>query len=176
MAEMEEAEKAWPHSSGDGLHLPGRDPLHIHLGQRCHQRLLGALVAFEELGRKPSVAVLRHPQFELADAGHKSAGVMARAVAEPRGRAFPFSAPSASVISASSISCITARTISRSPSGLLEKMLVDAGYRGLSFPFGHGGVPPEMVTRHHQPVMTASLFQRFCRTFNTLLVPVLSPS
>ena len=38
----------------------------------------------------------------------------------------PFSAPSASVISASSISCITARTISRSPSGLCDKSSLTA--------------------------------------------------
>src|SRR5580700_5274353 len=49
---------------GDRLHLPCRDPLHIHLRQRRHQRLLGALVAFEELGGEPSIAILRHPQFK----------------------------------------------------------------------------------------------------------------
>ena len=37
----------------------------------------------------------------------------------------PFSAPSASVISASSISCITARTTSRRPSGCAAKVFDD---------------------------------------------------
>jgi site-specific DNA recombinase len=44
----------------EGLVL-GRHPLHVHLSERCHERLLRALVAFEQLGREPAGAVLRHP-------------------------------------------------------------------------------------------------------------------
>ena len=72
---------------GDRLHLPCRDPLHIHLRQGRHQRLLGALITFEKLGREAAVAILRHAQFELADTGDESARVIAGAVAEPGSRA-----------------------------------------------------------------------------------------
>jgi hypothetical protein len=52
----------------------------------------------------------------------------------PRGRSVrsPFSAPSASVISASSISCITARTISRRPSGPFENSSLTAAIAGIA--------------------------------------------
>ena len=47
---------------------------------------------------------------------------IAGAVAEPGGQErSPFDSQAHLVIPVSSISCITARTISRSPSGLLEK-------------------------------------------------------
>ena len=72
---------------GDRLHLPGRDALHVHLGQARHQRLLGALVALEQLGREAAVAILRHAQLELADPGDQGARVVAGAVAEPGGAA-----------------------------------------------------------------------------------------
>ena len=50
---------------GDRLDLAGRDALHVHLRQRRHERLLGALIALEELGREPAVPVLRHAQSSL---------------------------------------------------------------------------------------------------------------
>ena len=78
---------------GDGLDLPGRDALHVHLGERRHERLLGALVAFEQLGREAAVAVLRHPQLELADTGDERARVVAGAVAEPGLRALALLGP-----------------------------------------------------------------------------------
>ena len=96
---MAEAEKACPHSFlGDRLHLPRRDALDppvrlrrrragSHLGQARHERLLGALVALERLGREAPVPVLRHPQLRLADPGHQRPAVVARAVAEPAGAA-----------------------------------------------------------------------------------------
>ena len=37
---------------GDRLDLARRHPLHVHLGQRAHQRLLRALIAGEQLGRE----------------------------------------------------------------------------------------------------------------------------
>ena len=72
---------------GDRLDLAGRDALHVHLGQRRHQRLLGALIAFEEFGRELSVPILRHAQLELADASDERAGVVAGAIADPSRRA-----------------------------------------------------------------------------------------
>ena len=68
---------------GDRLDLAGRDALHVHLGQRRHQRLFGALAAFEQFGREAAVSVLRHAQLELADPGDQGAGVIAGAVAQP---------------------------------------------------------------------------------------------
>jgi hypothetical protein len=94
MAETAEAERAWPHSSlGDHLDLEGRHALNVHLGQRRHQRLIGALIAFEELGREPAVPILLHPQLELAHPGDERAGVVAGSVAEPGGRALALLGP-----------------------------------------------------------------------------------
>ena len=78
---------------GDRLHLSGRDPLHIHLRQRRHQGLFRALVAFEQLGREPAVAILRHAQLELADAGDEGARVIAGAIAKPGARALALLGP-----------------------------------------------------------------------------------
>jgi hypothetical protein len=78
MAEMAEAEKAWPqNSSVIALTLRVETPCTLgsspragsHLGQRRHQGLFGALVALEQLGREPTVPILRHAQLKLADPG-----------------------------------------------------------------------------------------------------------
>ena len=71
---------------GDRLDLAGRHALDVHLGQRRHERLLGALVAFEQLGREAAGAVLRHSELQLADPGDQGAIVVAAAVAEARRR------------------------------------------------------------------------------------------
>jgi hypothetical protein len=89
MAEMAEAEKASPHTSSV-IDLAGRDALHVHLGQRRRQGLFGALVAFEQLGREQSIAILRHSKLELAHPGDEGAGVIAGAVAEPSGPPIAF--------------------------------------------------------------------------------------
>jgi hypothetical protein len=92
---------------GDLRHLPRRDALHVHLRKCRYQRLLGALVALQQLSREAPLAILRHPQFQLADTGDQRARIVAGAVAEPSALP-PFSAPTASVISASSVSCTAA--------------------------------------------------------------------
>ena len=74
---------------GDRLDLACRDALDVHLRQGAHQRLLGALVTFEQLGGEASFAVAGDAQLELADAGHETARIVAGAVAEPVRRAFP---------------------------------------------------------------------------------------
>jgi hypothetical protein len=51
---------------GGLLDLAGRDAVHAHLGKGGDQRLFGALVAFEQLGREISVTVLRDPQLKPA--------------------------------------------------------------------------------------------------------------
>src|SRR4029079_6855828 len=72
----------------DGLDLAGRNALHIHLHQRRHQRLLTALVAFENLGAETPRAILRHAQLESAHARDQLARVIAAAIAQPLGAAF----------------------------------------------------------------------------------------
>ena len=62
-------------------------PWTSHLGQARRERLLGALVALEQLGREAPVPVPRHPQLQLADPGDQGPAVVARAVAEPAGAA-----------------------------------------------------------------------------------------
>jgi predicted AAA+ superfamily ATPase len=54
---------------GNRLDLSGRNPLHIHLRQRCHQRALGALITFKQFGGEASRAILRNTQFKLANVG-----------------------------------------------------------------------------------------------------------
>ena len=61
---------------GDLLDLPRRDPLHVHLRQCRNQRLLRALIAFEQLSREPSLAVLRHLELDLADPGDQRAWIV----------------------------------------------------------------------------------------------------
>ena len=63
---------------GDRLDLPGRDPLHVHLGQRRHQRLLRALVALEQFRRS-----LRRAQERPArSCGTRSSSVPTRVTSE----------------------------------------------------------------------------------------------
>ena len=61
---------------GDRFDLPGRDALDVHLGEGGHERLLGALVALEQLGREATLPVLRHAQLELADPGDQRSAVV----------------------------------------------------------------------------------------------------
>jgi hypothetical protein len=63
-------------------------PLHVHLGEARHERLLRALVTLEQLGREAALPILRHPQLQLAHPGDQGAAVVARPVAEPAGAAF----------------------------------------------------------------------------------------
>src|SRR3546814_4747063 len=75
-------------------------------------------------------------------------------------------APSASSISASSIACITLRTISRSASGSCASNSLTADTAGLISVLVMAGLLGDV--EHHQPAMTASLLKRFCRTSRTL--------
>jgi hypothetical protein len=125
MAEMDEAEKAWPQSSSviastfrvetPGTH--GSSPrAGCHLGERGDQHLLDA--------KRPSRCC--RTQLELPHARDEGAGAIAGAVAETSEGALALLGRDRSVISASSISGNTARTIPRSPSGLLAKSLLTA--------------------------------------------------
>jgi hypothetical protein len=88
MALIAEAEKLCPHQLlRDRLDFPGRHALHVHFGERRHECLLRTLVAFERLGREAAMAVLRHPQLELADPTDQGARVVARPIAKPVRRA-----------------------------------------------------------------------------------------
>ena len=57
--------------------------MHVHLGQRRDQRLLGALIALEQLGREATGPVLRYPQLQDPDPRHQLAIVIARAMPQP---------------------------------------------------------------------------------------------
>ena len=65
------------------LDLARRDALHVHLDERCHQRLLAPLITAEDLRAEAALAVLWHAQFQSAHAGDEFARVMATAVAHP---------------------------------------------------------------------------------------------
>src|SRR3546814_4362382 len=75
-------------------------------------------------------------------------------------------APSASSSAASSIACITLRTISRSASGSCASNSLTADTAGLISVLVMAGLLGDV--EHHQPAMTASLLKRFCRTSRTL--------
>ena len=78
---------------GHRLDFAGRHALHVHLGQRADQRLLRALVALEQLGRKPPAAILRHPQLQRPHPGDQRAAVIAAAVGQSRLGSFPLLGP-----------------------------------------------------------------------------------
>src|SRR6478752_8569661 len=65
----------------DRFDLPSRYSLDVHLRKRRHQRLLAALIAFENLGGKPSVAVLRNSQLEFSYPRNQAAWIVAASVA-----------------------------------------------------------------------------------------------
>ncbi len=71
---------------GDRLHLTGRNPLHVHLRQRRHQRPLRALIAFEQFGGEPPGSVLRNAQLKLANPRDQRPVVITRTVAQPARR------------------------------------------------------------------------------------------
>ncbi len=56
---------------GDGGHLPRADPLHIHLCQRGHQRLLTALILLKNLRAELPAPILRHPQHNRPHPRHQ---------------------------------------------------------------------------------------------------------
>jgi hypothetical protein len=62
----------------------------VHLRQGADQRLLRALIAFEQLGREPAHPVLRHPQFQGPNPSDQRARVIAAAVGNPRLAALAF--------------------------------------------------------------------------------------
>ena len=131
---------------GDRLHLPGRDALDVHLGQGRHQRLLGALVALEQLGREAPVPVLRHPQLELADPGDQGAAVVARAVAEPAGAALALGgAERVGHLGLQHLLQHRAHDLAQ-PVGVALQQLLDGGDGRLSLGHGHGGVSSELAT------------------------------
>jgi len=85
-----EAEKLWPHNASvTALTFRLDTPLHVHLGQGADQRLLRALIALEQLGRKPTIAILRHPQFKGPHPSDQRAAVIAAAVGQPGFRPLP---------------------------------------------------------------------------------------
>ena len=130
---------------GDRLDLAGRNALHVHLGQRRHQRLFGALIALEELGREPAVPILRHAQLELANPGDERAGVVAGAVAEPGGRALALLGPErVGHLGFQHLLHHRANDLAQPVRALGEK-LVDGDDRRPSFTLGHGGVPPKGI-------------------------------
>jgi hypothetical protein len=87
--------------------------MHIYLGQRRHQGLFPALVAFEQLGRVPAVLILGHAQLELSHPGDEGRGV----VAGPSGRARALFGPGRVGISASSISASPRARVRAAPPG-----------------------------------------------------------
>src|SRR5438094_4941304 len=131
---------------GDRFYLPGRDTLDVHLGQRRDQRLLGALVAFEQFGREAALPVLRHPQLELADPGHQSAGVVARAIAQTIRRALTLAGAKRLVHLGFQHRLHHAADDLAQTIAVLGQKLLDSGNGRLSFTLGHGRAPLELVT------------------------------
>lgn len=69
-------------------HLPGRDALEVHLGQREHQRLFTSLVPGEQTGLKPAGAIPGDLQFELPHPRRELAATEAVPDLAPVRRAF----------------------------------------------------------------------------------------
>lgn len=77
----------------DRFDLPRRHSLDVHLGRRCHRCLLAALIAFENLGRKSPVAILRNSHLELSDPRNQAARVIAAPVAQASFHSLSFFSP-----------------------------------------------------------------------------------
>src|SRR5215210_3409801 len=142
---------------GDRLDLPGRDPLHIHLGKSCYQGSLRALISFEQLGREVTLPVLRDPQLKLANPGDQGAPVIAGAVADPLRR--PFSLAGAERVGHFGFEHLLHHGTNHlaQPIRVRKQKLFDRGDRWLTFLLGHGGFPSKGIgdSKHHQPAMTA---------------------
>lgn len=123
----------------DRLDLAGRNALHIHLRQRCHQRPLGTLVALEQLGGEMARTVLRHAQLQLAHPREQRAPVMARAIAKPLRRAFALR--SAQGLVHLGFKHLLHHRADRFPQsvGVRKQNVFDGGAGGPTFLLGHGG-------------------------------------
>ena len=143
---------------GDRLDLAGRDALDVHLGERGHQRLLGALVALEQLGGEAPVAVLRHAQLELADPGDEGAAVVARAVAEAGcGALALLGLEGVGHLGFEHLLHDGAHDLAQPVRALAQKVL-DGGSGRFILGGGHGGAPLGVRdVEHHHPAMTAPL-------------------
>jgi hypothetical protein len=117
----------------DRLDLAGRDALYVHFRKRRDERLLGALGALEELGREPSSRSCGTRTSNWADPLDKRTRKIAGAMTEPGGGTLAVLRRELPVISASSIFCITARTISRNPPGLAANRSLTAAIAGLAW-------------------------------------------
>jgi hypothetical protein len=122
---------------GDRLDLAGRDALHVHLGQRRHQGLFRALVAFEQFDREPTIPILRHAELELAHPGDEGAAIVPGAVAL-------FGPDRVSHLGFQHLLHHRAREFAQPIRALGEK-LVDGCDRGLSSGLGHGGGSPKRI-------------------------------
>ena len=130
---------------GDRLYLPRRHSLHVHFRQRRHQRTLGALIAFEQLGREPPGAVLRHAQLQLADPSDQRPAVIARPVALPARGPFAF-------LGAERLRHLRfEHLLQRRPHQRLQKLLVlrqngfDVDRPSFTLPLGHGVHPRQRI-------------------------------
>src|SRR5690606_24621806 len=67
---------------GDTTHLPGRYPVDHHLHHCQKERLLTALIPFEQLRRERAAANPRHPQLQRPDSGLHFPSAVAIAVSQ----------------------------------------------------------------------------------------------
>jgi hypothetical protein len=139
---------------GDRLDLAGGDALDVHLGQGGHQRLLGALIAPEQLGREAAIPVLRHAQLEFTHAGPQGAGV----VAEAGGGAFArLGLEGVRHFGFEHLLHDGAHNLAQAVRAVAQKVLDGSGGRFI-LRIGHGGAPLGVRdVEHHHPAMTAPL-------------------
>ena len=114
--------------------------MNIHFGQRRHERLFGALVALEQLGREAPIPVLRHPEFELADASDEGAGVIASAVAETGGRALALLGPERIRHLGFEHLLHDGTHDGAQAIRVCGEQVFDGGERGFTLGLGHGGI------------------------------------
>ena len=141
---------------GDGLDLAGRDALDVHLGERGHERLFGALVALEQLGGEAAIPVLRHAQLELADPGDEGAAVIARAIAQARcGALTLLGLEDVGHLGFEDLLHDGAHDLAQ-PVRVVAQKVLDGGSSRFILGGGHGGAPLGVRdVEHHHPAMTA---------------------
>jgi hypothetical protein len=148
---------------------PGRDPLHVHLGQRQVQGLPGARAALQRTRVEAAAADLGHVEGHFADSGQDGLGLEAVGVVAPRGVAFV--GASAKVLGPLHLGNLVDQDAQRLAGAVqaVGQQRLKGGGQGMFFDFlCHGRVPfgqdRFIVSHHRQPARAAALPSALRRT------------
>jgi hypothetical protein len=136
-----------PHNSSvTALTFRVETPLHVHLRQSRHQRLLAALVSLEQIRREPPLPVLGNAQFQPADPSYQPAPVIPAPVALPLSRPFVPFGPNrlGHLCFHHLLQHLLNQRLQKGPLSLQQRFIVHA--TRVTFPPGHGSYCVGVVT------------------------------